>query len=254
MIVASNALRRGASYGVGFFQLLTGEKFKNRRSDVYMDIEKIEKILNVKIIATETIRGKVFPLFELFDLPEIKGLKLTLIKDPLFVVIDEEDIYEKRIKGAFIVVQKDNEHLLMKYEGEPNIETLRMGVENPKAEEVEQKEETDEDGKLETEEDGKEGGENQDGIEEILRKLPKWSDGAVVIEKDGNIIVLPIKKSKRGDSYYASVSWKPLNISRSVEDLISHVVMKNGKVVEADLRIDDKYVNIFIRNSRSRRR
>ncbi|MFZ8808414.1 MAG: hypothetical protein ACO2PN_09955 [Pyrobaculum sp.] len=220
-----------------------------------MDIEKVEKLLHVKIVSTETIKGKVFPLF---DLIEIEGLKLALIENPTFVVIDK-DVYEKRAGGAYVVVQKDDEtYLLMKYTGDPNVERLRAGAENPN-EEAEQEE--DEDRRQETEEEVvKEGGEEQgrnenNPVKEILSKLPKWADGAVIIEREGGIVAFPIKKSKRKDgSYYAATSWRPLDISGRIDNLVDHAITRNGKVNKVNVHANDKYINIFIRNVTSNRK
>jgi hypothetical protein len=208
-------------------------------------MEKVEKLLNVKIVKTETVKGKAFPLF---DLANIQGVRLALIKNPLFVIIDE-DVYEKRVEGDYVVVQNGNEYLLMKYEGEPNIDILRS-VENTKTEV--QKE--DEAGKQETEEeagkedDEKQGRDEEDPVKEILEKLPKWADGAVVMEKDG-LVVLPVKRSAKGEGYYASTTWRPLDV-QGVEELLNHVITKNGKVTKVNIYIRDKYINIYINSRR----
>jgi hypothetical protein len=227
-----------------FFDDWTGKKFKNGRPDDYMDIEeKVEKLLNVKIVKTETVR-RAFPLF---DLAEIRGIRLALIKNPSFVIIGD-DVYEKRVEGEFVVVQNGDEYLLMKYEGEPNVDALRAGVvEETKTEEVEQKEE--EAGEQEAEEEtgkeeDKERKDKKDLVEEILSRLPKWASGAVVVEKDGNIIVLPVKRSTKGEGYYASVTWRPLDV-QGAEGLLNHMVMKNRGTVKVNVRVGDKYINIY---------
>jgi hypothetical protein len=206
----------------------TVEKFKNEHPDDYMDTEKIEELLNIKLTDIEEVRGRVFPLF---DFVEVQKLRLALIKDPIFVVVDK-DVYEKKLEGSYVVVDTNGGYIVAKYDGEPNVETLR----------VEKAEVGREDG-----EGGEEHESGSDAIKEILEKMPKWADGTVVMRKDG-VVVLPIKKSKKGDSYYAAVSWKPIEVS-GVDDLVGHVIMRNGKVAKADLRINDKYVNIFIRRT-----
>ncbi len=204
-----------------------------------MDLEKVEKLLNIKIIDIEEVKGRVFPLF---DLAKVHGLRLTLIKDPTFVVVGKEDIYEKKLEGNYIVVDTNDGYIVAKYDGEPNVEALR-----------EAEKEADAGG-----EDGEGSKEHESGrddvIKEILEKMPKWADGAVVIRKDGNVVVLPIKKSKKGDSYYAAVSWKPIEVFGGIDNLVGHIITKNGKAVKADLRINDKYVNIFIHNTKRSRR
>jgi hypothetical protein len=219
-----------------------------------MDIEKIEKLLNVKIVNIDEIGGKVFPLF---DLVEIQGLRLALIKNPMFVVVDK-DVYEKKAEGEYVVVQKGDKYLLMKYTGEPNVNLLRTSILSTENSNEEAEQEEDENEEQETEEETtKEDGEKRDidendPVKEILRKLPKWADGAVVIEREG-VIVLPIKKSTKKDGYYASTSWKPLDISGNIDDLVGYVITKSGKV-KANIHINDKYINIFIRRTPSRPR
>ncbi len=227
-------------------------------------LEKVERILNVKIEDVEEVQGRYFPLF---DTVNIRGIKLALIKNPLFVVIEGDDVYEKRIEGNFVVVEKEDGFILARYVGVPNIEALRAtAVEEEKQEQVaegaEQEEEEAQNEEEDEEADSSEGGEQKpeedegrsgvNPVEEILEKLPKWADGAAVIKKGGDVVVLPIKKStKREGAYYASLAWKHLDVS-GVEDLASHIVMKNGKTVKANMYIGDKYVNIFMPGSQSR--
>ena len=196
-----------------------------------MDIEKIERLLNIKLTDVEEVRGRVFPLF---DFIEVQKLRLALIKDPMFVVVDE-DVYEKKLEGNYVVFDAGNGYVVAKYNGEPNIEALREKADVG-------------------EEDG-EGGkkhESGDAIKEILEKMPKWADGAVAVHRDGGVVVLPIKKSKKGDSYYAAVTWKPVEVSGGADNLAGHVITKNGILKEADIRINDKYVNVFIRGTKRR--
>jgi hypothetical protein len=220
-----------------------GEKFKSERPDDYMVIEKVEKLLGIKVVKTETVKGRVFPLF---DLTEIRGVKLALIKNPSFVVIDKDDIYEKVVEGEFVVVQNDDEYLLMKYDGEPDVDALRVGVVE-ETKEAEQKEE--EAGK----EEGEEREDEKDVVEEILSKLPKWADGAVIVERDGNVAVLPVKRSTKGEGYYASVTWRPIDV-QGAEELPNHIITRNRKVIKADVRVGDNYINIFIRGTPNRPR
>jgi len=212
-----------------------------------MDIERVEKLLNIKVVGFEAIKGRrVFPLFDLAEVKGIrKGIKLALIANPSFLIIDEEDVREKKVEGEFVVVQRDDdEYLLIKYAGTPNIEALRE-AEN---EEAEQKEEVEKQG---AEED--KGGGGDDPVKEILRKLPKWSDGAVVIKKDSDVAVLPIKKSTKKDGYYASISWRPLDIQLD-ESLINHIITKNGKMLKANVYVGDKYIFVGSRSSNRPRR
>jgi hypothetical protein len=203
-----------------------------------MDIERVEKLLNIKVVGFEAIKGKVFPLF---DLTEVKGIRLALIANPSFLIIDEEDVHEKKVEGEFVVVQKeDDEYLLIKYTGTPNIEALRE-AEN---EEAEQKEE-----KQKAEEDKGGDGDDNDPVKEILRKLPKWSDGAVVIEKDG-IVVLPVKRSAKKDGFYASATWKPLEVRDVAEELIGHLITRDGKITKASIYTGNKYLNIYTNRPR----
>jgi hypothetical protein len=232
---------------------------------IYMEVlEKIEKILNIKIENIKEVKGRSFPLF---DTVNVHGIKLALVKNPLFVVIEDDDVYEKRIEGDFVVVEKEDGFILAEYVGTPNIEVLRVAAaekEEPEqiAGEVEQEAETQGEGSGEADsnEDEVQKSEEDEGrsgvnpVEEILEKLPKWADGAVIVEKSGNIVVLPIKKStKREGAYYASASWKPLDTS-GVEELVNCVVTKNGQVAEANVYVGDRYINIFIRGSQSRPR
>jgi hypothetical protein len=219
--------------------LPAGEKFKNEHQDIYMDIERIEKLLGVKVVNIETMKGRVFPLFDLTEVKGIrKGIRLALIANPSFLIIDEEDVREKKVEGEFVVVQKeDDEYLLIKYTGTPNIEALHEA-------EAEQKEEVE---KQEAEED-KGGDGDDDPVKEILRKLPKWSDGAVVIEKDG-IVVLPVKRSTKKDGFYASTTWKPLEV-RGAEELIGHLITRNGKVIRVSIYTGNKYINIYTNRPR----
>jgi len=215
-------------------------------------IEKIEKTLGIKVENVEEIRGRSFPLFDMINM---RGIKLALIKNPLFLVIEGEDVYEKRIEGNFVVVETDNGYLLARYTGEPNIDALRQdsqGAEEPEAPPpAEEVEEADEEDEKDKEHETNDGG---DPVKEILKKLPSWSDGAVVVRKDGDVVVLPIKRSaKKEGAYYAAVSWKPLDV-RNVEDLVSHIVTKSGKTIKANVYIGDKYINIFTSSpSRPRR-
>jgi len=219
-------------------------------------LEKIEKALNVKVVAVEEVRGRCFPLF---DLTNMHGIKLALIKNPLFVVIEGDDVYEKRIEGNFIVVETDKGYLLAKYAGEPNIEALRTGAEEPGEtdEEVSHEQEFEETSQIEEEkEDGEEGYEEQkdegegDPVKEIVAKLPAWADGAVVVKKDNDVVALPIKRStKKEGAYYASVAWKSLDV-RGIEDLLNHIITKSGKAIRANVYIGDKYINIFEGSSR----
>jgi len=203
-----------------------------------MDIERVEKLLNIKVVGVEAIKGR--RAFPLFDLTEVKGIRLALIANPSFLIIDEEDVREKKVEGEFVVVQKENdEYLLIKYTGTPNIEALR------EAEEAEQKEEIE---KQEAEED-KGGDGDDDPVKEILRKLPKWSDGAVVIEKNG-VVVLPVKRSTKKDGFYASATWKPLEVRGVAEELIGHLITKDGKITKASIYAGNKYLNIYTNRPR----
>jgi hypothetical protein len=230
-------------------------------------LEKIEKALNVKIEKVEEVRGRSFPLFDLLN---VHGIKLALIKNPLFLVLEGDDVYEKKVEGNFIVIEMNKGYVLARYSGEPNIDALRSAdsrdAEEPEEvdEEMEPEEEEAEMRDEEGEDVGKEGGEDSqdvkkssgggdegDPIKEILEKMPRWADGVAVIKKDGNTVVLPIKRStKRENAYYSSLSWKPLDINNT-EKLVNHVVMKSGKVEKANVYAGDKYINIFIRGSGS---
>ncbi len=225
-------------------------------------LKKIEKMLGIKIENVQEIRGKSFPLF---DTVNMRGAKIALIKNPLFVVIEGDNVYEKRIEGNFIVVEKEDGFILAEYVGTPDIEALRAAAaekEEPEqiAGEVEQEAEAqgEEGGEADSNEDEVQRPKEDEGksgvnpVEEILGKLPKWADGAVIVKKDDDIVVLPIKKStKREGAYYASVSWKPLDAG-GIEELVNCVVTKNGQVAEANVYVGDRYINIFIRGSRSR--
>jgi hypothetical protein len=217
-------------------------------------LEKIEKVLNVKIENVEEVRGRSFPLF---DLLSMRGIKLALIKNPLFLVIEGDDVYEKRVEGNFIVVETDRGYLLARYTGEPNIEALRdtdsQNTEEtdkevePEEKEVETQNEEDEKTNEEGGEDGQDGEQKFGGdpVKEILEKLPKWADGAVITKKGGDMVALPIKRStKKENAYYASVSWRPLEVS-GIEELMNHVITKDGKVVKSNVYVGDKYINIF---------
>jgi len=224
-------------------------------------LKKIEEVLNVKIEKMEEMKGKSFPLFDMIT--NVQGVKLALIKDPAFVVIEGEDVYEKKLEGNFVIAEVNGKYIVAKYVGEPNIEALRNtdSPEEPEEDkEVEPEErwaeaQGEEDGVID-EEGGKDGEEQESGgdpIKEILEKMPKWADGAAVIKKDGNVVVLPIKKStKKENAYYSSVTWKPLNIS-GVESLINHVITKDGKAIKSNVYIGDKYINIFVDTRSSNR-
>jgi hypothetical protein len=222
-------------------------------------LKKIEKVLNVKIENIEKVQGRSFPLF---DTVNLHGIKLALIKNPLFVVIGDDDVYEKRIEGNFIVVETDNGYILAKYTGEPNIEALRVETEKEEPEQVaeeqeevemqgEEDEEVDNSGDREEQKPEEDEGGGSSPVEEILEKMPKWADGVVVIKKDGSIAVLPIKRSTKKDGYYASVSWRPLDIQLD-ESLINHVITKNG-MFKANIYVGDKYINIFVGSRSSNR-
>lgn len=215
-------------------------------------LEKVEKILNVKIEDVEEIGGRCFPLFDTIN---IRGIKLALIKNPSFVVVDD-DVYEKRVEGSFIVVETDKGYILAKYVGEPNIEALRNVVpEEVKEAEPEEKEADEEDEDEEGGGGGQDGGQESGGdpVKEILENLPKWADGAVVVKMGGDVVVLPIKRStKKEDAYYASVSWRPLEVG-GVESLVNHVITKDGKAVKSNVYIGDKYINAFMGSRSSNR-
>jgi len=224
-------------------------------------LKKIEEVLNVKIEKMEEIKGKSFPLFDMIT--NVQGVKLALIKDPAFVVIEGEDVYEKKLEGNFVIAEVNGKYIVAKYVGEPNVEALR-NTDSPEEPEEDKEAEPEEkeaeaQGK-EDEENGKEGGEDDeeqesgDPIKEILEKMPKWADGVVVIKKDGGIAVLPIKKStKKENAYYSSVTWKPLNISGGVESLINHVITKDGKAIRSNVYIGDKYITVFVGTRSSNR-
>jgi hypothetical protein len=221
--------------------------------------EQIERLLNVKITeVVEEIRGKTFPLF---DLTETQGLKIALIKDPVFIEIDGEDVRENKIEGNYIIVEKDDGYIVMKYEGEPNVEALRSKAseaEEAEHEEVEagesEEEVANEDGeeqKKEEEEAGDGEERSKDVVKEILNRMPKWADGVVITEKDG-IIVLPVKKSvKKEGTFYASLAWKQLDIRGDLEGLLNRMIIRNGKVVAVKVYITDKYVNVYTFRPRS---
>jgi hypothetical protein len=77
----------------------------------------------------------------------------------------------------------------------------------------------------------------------------------VVLKKEGNVVAMPIKRStKKEGAYYASVSWKPLDIRSNIEDLVNHIIMKNGRTAKANIYVGDKYVNIFVGQNRPRGR
>ncbi len=223
-----------------------------------MDIEKVEKIFNVKVVDVEEVKGRVFPLF---DLVEINQMKLALIKDPIFVVVNGEDVYEMKIDGGRIIVETNNGYLILKYAGEPNIDVLRLHhlqqadkhVENADAgsmPEASEYEEEVEDGREEDDKEQVSGG-NVDAVKEILEKLPKWADGAVVIREGSNVAVYPVKKSTKKDgAYYAATSWRPLDV-RGTADLANCVITRSGKVIRTDVYINDKYINVFTKSRKT---
>jgi len=220
-------------------------------------LKKIEEILNVKIEKMEEMKGKSFPLF---DMMTKQGVKLALIKDPAFVVIEGEDVYEKKLEGNFIIAEVNGKYIVAKYVGEPNIEALRNtdSPEEPEEDKEAEPEEKEAEAQGEgDEENGEEGGEDDeeesgDPIKEILEKMPKWADGVAVVKKDGGVAVLPIKKSTKKDGYYASVSWRPLDVQLD-ESLINHIITKNGKMFKANVYVGDKYINIFVGSRSSNR-
>ncbi len=228
-----------------------------------MDLEKVEKMLNVKVTSVEEIKGKVFPLF---DLTEVQGVKLALIKDPMFVVIDSEEIHEKKIEGSYIVVDDgDGRYLILKYVGEPNIDVLRPFLqpagrytENADAKPTSEASEHEDEVEVGREEDGKEQESGEDAADEVVRKilenLPKWADGAVAIREGDNVTVYPVKKSTKKDgAYYAATSWRPLDV-RGTADLANCVIMRNGKTIRANVYVNDKYINVFTKRSTSPRK
>jgi len=231
-----------------------------------MDVkETVEKMLGIKIESIEEIKERSFPLFDMVD---VRGTKLTLIKDPVFLIIGGEEVYEKKIEGNFVVIEtEDGRYLLAKYVGEPNVEALRSANSQATEEDVAEAHETEDEGTEETnqeeekveeegednEEQGGDGGD--DPVKEIVEKLPKWADGAVITKKDNEIVVLPVKRStKKEGAYYAAVSWKPLDVSNLDENMVNHVIMKNGKTVRANVYPGDRYINIFIRSSNGPRK
>jgi bifunctional DNA-binding transcriptional regulator/antitoxin component of YhaV-PrlF toxin-antitoxin module len=231
---------------------LTLNKFKNRCLDTHMDVkELIEKTLGVKVESVEEVRGKSFPLFDM--MAEIEGVKLALIKDPIFITINDEDVYEKKMEGNFVIVEKDGRYIVAKYSGEPNIEALRsQAAEKP--EETEEENQMEEEIGEEDRKDYEEQRDESDGdpVKEIVAKLPTWADGAVIVKKNNEVIVLPIKRSTKKDGYYASVSWRPLDIQLD-ESLINHIITKNGKTFKANVYVGDKYINIFVGSRSSNR-
>jgi len=212
-----------------------------------MDIEKIEKVLNVKIIGVEEVRGRVFPLF---DLVEVGGLRLVLISNPMFVVADKEDVHEMKIEGNYIVAETANGYMIMKYSGEPNIEALQhAGKAGKEGKELDRKD--GEDGKQASGGDGENTAahEHADSVREILEKLPKWSHGAVVLLIDGNVVVLPVKRSKK-DGFYASTTWKPLEARGDFKELINHLITRDGKVIRVSVYTGNQYINIYTNRRR----
>jgi hypothetical protein len=225
-------------------------------------LKKIEEALKIKIENVEEIKEKSFPLF---DMTNVHGIKLALIKDPVFVVIGDDagdDVYEKKLEGNFVIAEVDGKYIVAKYTGEPNIEALRDKAEKEEPEQVaEEQEEAETQGEENEEADGNVDREEQkpkedenrgsNPVEEILEKMPQWADGAVVVEKNGGIAVLPIKKStKKENAYYSSVTWKPLNLHAGVmKSLVNHVITRDGKAIKSNVYIGDKYINIFVGSS-----
>ena len=219
-----------------------------------MDVkELIEKTLNVKVVNLEEVKGKSFPLF---DMVKVRGVKLALIKDPMFVVIEGEDVYEKKVEGNFVIAEMNGKYVIASYAGEPNIEALR-GTDSQSAEEEAEEEagqmEEGAGGGEDREEPKDEGGD--DPVKEVVEKIPSWADGAVIVRKEGNVVAMPIKRSaKKEGAYYASVSWKPLDIRGDIEDLVNRIIMKSGRTAKANIYVGDKYINIFVGQNRPRGR
>jgi hypothetical protein len=221
-----------------------------------MDIkEQVEKLLSVKVVEIKEVKGKVFPMF---DLSNTKGLRIALIKDPVFIEINGEDIRENKMEGGYVVVEKDDGYVVMKYEGEPNVEILRLNTEKPEAEEAEDEEANEGEEQEEAiskdagdgeEQEKEDGGEEQsrdgDVVKEILNRMPKWADGVVILatERDG-IIVLPVKKSVKKEGFYASLAWKQLDV-RGVERLLNRMITRNGKILMIKAYFTDKYINVY---------
>jgi hypothetical protein len=213
-----------------------------------MDVkEVVEKVLNVKVESVEEIKERSFPLF---DMVNMQGIKLALIKDPMFLIVGD-DVYEKKMEGSFIIAEANGKYYIVRYSGEPNIEALRSANSQSKEEEPQEAEETvEEEDVVERgyEEEEEQGGED-DPAKDIVKKIPSWADGAIVLRKDNEIAVLPVKKStKKEGAYYASTTWKPLDVQPS-EDMVNHVITKNGKTIRANVYHGDRYINIFIRSS-----
>jgi hypothetical protein len=75
----------------------------------------------------------------------------------------------------------------------------------------------------------------------------------VIVRKEGKVVAVPIKRSaKKEGTYYASVSWKPLDIRGNIENLVNHIITKKGKSIRTNIYIGDKYINIFVGQSRPR--
>jgi hypothetical protein len=218
----------------------------------------IEKALKVKAEHVDSlfrnIAGGFTPQFDIvkvdITLHKTYITGLAVVENPVFVYSDYDsiDTFERRYSGKYIVVEVYENgfyRLLFKYEGEPDLATLKRLHEEYAEKEQRKKEEqrkTEEEMERRRREQEEKWGDPQKVVEAIRKALPDWADGAVVVAKsvcgedcDVYYYTYPTKRSSRGDGYYYSPEWRTLNTGvpdRFLEKFADCVITRIGDIVK----------------------
>jgi hypothetical protein len=218
------------------------------------------KLFGVKVVEKSaelywTPAGGFRPLFELTEIDvHLYGARVTgaaVVENPAFRESDYDDIevYERKYSGRFIAVEYRAGGLwytaLFRFEGEPDMTLLKQLHEEYRRKEEERRkkqEETLKEIERKRKEEEQKWGDPRKVIDAILKALPQWADGAVIVARrvggleDADVVyeVYPVKRSQRGSGYYYSREWRTLKAGvpeRFLERLADTIVLRDGSTV-----------------------
>jgi hypothetical protein len=225
-------------------------------------IQFAERLLGVRITGKaaelyRTAAGGFTPLFDVIEV-EVPLFSVTVrgvavVENPAFREshYDEIEVREHRYEGRYVAVKYWGRGLthytaLYRFEGEPDLTLLKQLHEEHRRKQEEERRKQEElarEIERKRKEEEQKWGDPGKVIEAIIKALPEWADGAVVIarvirgEEDADVAyeVYPVKKSQRGGGYYYSQGWRTLSTGvpeRFLEKLVDRVILKGGKVLE----------------------
>ena len=203
-------------------------------------------------------------------LPSAEVEAAAVAENPVFEEShwDEAETYERKFEGKYLILMLKTglerwDFALLRIHGEPKLDLLERLAKEEEERGMKEKEEArrrEEERRRREEEEKRKWSDPSAVAKEIASKLPDWADAAYVEQKavwgeDADVVtyVLPAKKSRRGEGYYTSESWRAVGVDvpeRFLEPLAGKVILRDGTVVSAKRREGwGKYVELEVEPS-----